>query len=242
MRTIRIYQPGSYTPGESIALSASASQHVGVVLRMKTGDPLTLFCGDNREFSATILSVLKKQVLVQLHSVITVNRESPCALHLAQGIAKGDGMEWIVQKATELGVASIWPLLTQHGSVKHDPARLIKKHAQWQAIAISACEQSGRNTLPIIHEPCTLNHYLQQCTTSNKWILDPQATCSWRNHVHASAELTLLVGPEGGFHPEEITQAAVAEFKPLTLGPRILRTETAAIAALSVLQATAGDL
>ena len=243
MRTVRIYQPGPYAPGELLELSPSASQHVGVVLRMQPGQLLTLFCGDNRAFTATISVILKKRVVVHIDSVETVNRESPCALHLGQGIAKGDRMEWIIQKAIELGVASISPLLTQHGAVKHDASRLLKKHAQWQAIAISACEQSGRNTVPRIHEPCSLSIYLDRCSVIEcKWILDPHTTASWRDNIYPSTEIALLVGPEGGFHASEVEQAFVAQFKPIAIGPRILRTETASIAALSVLQAIAGDL
>lgn len=242
MRTVRIYQPGNYSTGETFALSANACLHVGVVLRMQAGDELTLFCGDNQEFSATITEVTKKQVIVRIDAVTHVNRESPCALHLVQGIAKGDRMEWIIQKAIELGVASISPVLTQHGAVKHDQTRLLKKHAQWQAIAISACEQSGRNTIPLIYEPCSLTHYLNQCNIQQRWILDPHTTHSWRKEVHDAKEIALLVGPEGGFHPEEIQDAQAHQFKSLSLGPRILRTETASIAALSLLQGMVGDL
>lgn len=242
MRAIRIYQPGEYKLNDTLTLSPAACLHVGTVLRMQPGDPLTLFCGDNREFTASIKAVSKKNIEVHIDSVQAVNRESPCALHLAQGIAKGDRMEWIIQKAIELGVASISPVLTQHGAVKHDTSRLLKKHAQWQAIAISACEQSGRNHLPIIHEPCLLETYFEQCQTSNRWILDPHTHTPWRDHLHPCSEITLLVGPEGGFHPDEIKQARTHQFASLTLGPRILRTETASIAAVSILQAIAGDL
>lgn len=242
MRTVRIYQPGTYACGESIELCANASQHVGKVLRMQAGEQLTLFCGNNHEFKATITSALKKSIIVHIDQMTKINRESPCAIHLAQGIARGEKMEWIIQKATELGAASISPILTQHGSVKHDKERLDKKLQQWQNIAISACEQSGRNTLPIIHAPCTLEHYLQQNTTSNKWILDPYASNTLKNQIKPTASMTLLIGPEGGFHDDEIKQATLAEYQPVSLGPRILRTETASIAALSILQALVGDL
>jgi 16S rRNA (uracil1498-N3)-methyltransferase len=242
MRTVRIYQTGTYSCGDIIELSPSASQHVGVVLRMQPGQSLTLFCGDNQEYQATIESVMKKRVTVYIHEVHAVNRESPCAIHLAQGIAKGDRMEWIVQKAVELGVSSISPLLTQHGAIKHDTDKLLKKQAQWQAIAIGACEQSGRNIIPVIHAPCSFQHYMQHCQTSNRWLLDPHTTLSWRQQLHAATEITLLIGPEGGFHHDEVDAAHQAGFHALSLGPRVLRTETAALAALSVLQAFVGDL
>ena len=181
MRTVRIYQPGTYTCGQSIELSATASQHVAVVLRMQPGEQLTLFSGDNQ-------------------------------------------------------------VLTQHSAIKHDPDRLQKKHNQWQAIAISACEQSGRNYIPSIAKPCTLHEYFQTPITTDRWILDPYATENIRDSITPTPAITLLIGPEGGFHQDEMEQAKALDFKPISLGPRTLRAETASIVALSVLQAVAGDL
>ena len=242
MRTIRIYQPGHYEPGNTIELTASASQHIGVVLRMQPGEQLTLFCGDNREFSATIDAVRKKTVVVRISAVIDVNRESSCVLHLAQAISKGERMELVIQKAVELGVSSITPLLTAHCVVRLDAERLVKKHMQWQAIAIAACEQSGRNKLPIIHPACSLDNYLQQCQATTKLVLHPNAAKSWRDYTFTDGDIALLIGPEGGLSEDEVSQAKSVEFQSLCLGPRILRTETAAIAAISVLQAISGDL
>jgi 16S rRNA (uracil1498-N3)-methyltransferase len=242
MRTVRIYQPGTYTCGQSIELSATASQHVAVVLRMQPGEQLTLFSGDNQEFSARITHIHKKHVSVEIQTVNPVNRESPCAIHLVQGIIKGDRMEWVIQKAIELGVTHISPVLTQHSAIKHDPDRLQKKHNQWQAIAISACEQSGRNYIPSIAKPCTLHEYFQTPITTDRWILDPYATENIRDSITPTPAITLLIGPEGGFHQDEMEQAKALDFKPISLGPRTLRAETASIVALSVLQAVAGDL
>ncbi len=247
MRTIRIYQPGFYNVGDEVTLLPQASLHVGVVLRMQTSERLTVFNGVDQEYNATLLAVTKKAVIVRIDSVQTVSRESPCSVHLAPGVMKGDHMEWLVQKAVELGVRSISPLLTQHTSVRQDAGRLAKKHAQWLAIAISACEQSGRTTLPIIHAPLPLPVYLQQTLTGKRWLLDPRAEQSWREplllELHAPRSTWhLLVGPEGGFHTDELQQAAAAQFESFHLGSRILRAETASIAALSVLQALFGDL
>jgi 16S rRNA (uracil1498-N3)-methyltransferase len=243
MRTVRIYQPGTYTLGESIELSPGAAHHIGKVLRMQPKEQLTLFCGDNREFTATITHAVKKSIVVHIDNIVHMNRESSCSIHLAQGIPRGDKMEWIVQKAIELGVTQITPLLTQHGSVKHDQARLEKKQHQWQAIAIHACEQSGRNMVPAIQMPCSFKQYLQPTdTTSTKWILDPYSSRSFNSQIKPSTHISLLIGPEGGFHEDEIQLAKDAGFQPLSLGPRILRTETATISALSILQALAGDL
>ena len=242
MRTIRIYQPGHYAVDERLELSPTASQHVGVVLRMQPDDELTLFCGDNREFSANIISVHKKKVMVTITAVKNVNRESPRHIHLAQAISKGDRMEWVIQKAVELGVTSITPLFTKYCVVKLDAERLAKKQAQWQAIAIAACEQSGRTQLPMVHSACSLDDYLQACDASIKLVLHPHVAKSWREYTFSEGDISLLIGPEGGLSDEEVSYAKTHNFQSLCLGPRILRTETAAVAALSVLQAMAGDL
>lgn len=237
MKNVRIYQPGLYSIGDTVELSATASQHVGTVLRMQSGEPLTLFCGDNREFPAVIATVQKKKVFVFINAAHEVNRESPRSIHLAQSISKGERMEMVIQKAVELGVSSVTPLLTTYCVVRLDNERFEKKRQQWQGIAIAACEQSGRNTLPIIHPLCTFDTYLQQCQATMKMILDPYTTNTWQDLSRQEGDIALLVGPEGGFSEEEIAQAKASKFQPLSLGPRILRTETAAIAALSVIQA-----
>ena len=242
MRTIRIYEPGPYEQGETFELSSAASQHVGVVLRMQPGDALTLFCGDNREFSATIMAVNKKKVTVTIQDIQFVNRESPRAIHLGQAISKGERMELVIQKAVELGVSSITPLLTTHCVVRLDAARLAKKQAQWQAIAIAACEQSGRNHLPIIHPACSLEDFVRQCIAATKVVLHPNTAKSWREYTFPDGDIALLIGPEGGLSDDEVSLAIATQFQPLCLGPRILRTETAAIAALSLIQAISGDL
>lgn len=242
LRTIRIYQPGPYDNGHTVELSVPASQHVAVVLRMQQGDLLTLFCGDNREYSATIISLHKKKVVVAINSVQDVNRESPRFIHLAQAISKGERMELVIQKAVELGVASITPLLTARCVVRLDAERLAKKQAQWQAITIAACEQSGRNQLPIIHQACELETYLQLCQAQTKLVLHPMSAKSWRDYKLTDADVALLIGPEGGLSDDEVSLAQALTFQPLSLGPRILRTETAAIAAISMIQTISGDL
>jgi len=242
VRTVRIYQPGSYTTGQTIELSPTAGQHVGVVLRMQPGEQLTLFAGDNREFSAIISDVHKKKVSVTITAEQEVNRESCRAIHLAQAISKGDRMELVIQKAVELGVTSITPLFTARCVVKLDAERLAKKQLQWQAIAIAACEQSGRNSIPIIHEACSLEVYLQQCQAALRLVLHPNTAKSWRDFVFDRGEIAVLIGPEGGLSDDEVARAQTMHFQPWCLGPRILRTETAAVTALSVLQAVGGDL
>lgn len=242
MREIRIYQPGNYQPGQPLELSPAAGQHVAIVLRMQVGDPITLFSGDNREFLATISTVKKKQVTVTIESEQSVNKESPLQIHLGQAISKGDRMELVMQKAVELGVSSITPLLTERCAVKLDKERLAKKLQQWQAIAIAACEQSGRNTVPVVHEADTFEHYVKEITARSKFIIHPVGDKTWRDYSMQGDDLALIIGPEGGLSDAEVAFAIAHEFLPLSLGPRILRTETAAITALSVLQAVYGDL
>lgn len=242
MREIRIYQPGEYQVGQSLDLNHSASQHVAVVLRMKPEQDLVLFCGDDREFRASIKTIQKKRVTVKIHSVKTVSRESPRAIHLAQALSKGDRMSFVIQKSVELGVSSITPLLTEQSVVKLDAARLEKKALQWEAMAVSACEQSGRNKVPMIYPITSLKLYLQRCAATYKILLHPCVEKTWRDAQFSHGEIALLIGPEGGFSANEIQQAMAAEFQPLRLGPRILRTETAALSAITLLQAVYGDL
>lgn len=242
MREIRIYQPGDYVPDQELELSAAAGQHVGVVLRMQAGEKITLFRGDNCEFEAVIVSVQKRKVMVTVLNQRLVSRESPRSIHLAQAISKGERMEIVIQKAVELGVSSITPLISERSVVRLDEERMGKKLAQWQAIAIAACEQCGRNQIPKIAPVLHLQDYLQRHSSALKFVLHPEMGKSWRDYQFLTDELALLIGPEGGFSTQEIKQILTYNFNPLSLGPRILRTETAAIAAVSVLQAICGDL
>ncbi len=242
MREIRIYQPGDYQSGQTLELSPEAGQHVAVVLRMQPGESLTLFCGDDREFETIIETVKKKQVVVRVRAVVEKSRESSLMIHLAQAISKGERMELVMQKSVELGVASITPLITERCAVKLAKERLEKKLHQWRAIVIAACEQSGRNKVPIVHPPLHLDDYLKTAQARLKFILYPEGNATWRDYEIGSTEIDLIIGPEGGLSHDEITLAYQHGFSPLSLGPRILRTETAAITALSVLQAVGGDL
>lgn len=242
MREIRIYQPGPYKIGDVIDLSDQAAQHVGLVLRMRAGEALILFSGDNREFEARIRELHKKRVSVEILSMREKNRESPCAIHLAQAVSKGDRMETVVQKAVELGVSSISPLVTERCVVRLDEQRAEKKRAQWQAIAIAACEQSGRNVVPQVYPILALQDYVQQENAYQNLVLSPNTNKGWRDYNFGSFALNLLVGPEGGLSSQELSLLQEKNYAPLALGPRVLRTETAALAALSVLQAICGDL
>lgn len=242
MRIPRIYQVGDFEPEQIITLSPHASQHVGRVLRMKAGEKVIIFTGNNYQYLATIINDNKRSIDVKINDKNLVNRESNLSIHLAQCISKSDKMEFVVQKAVELGVNSITPILSERCNVHLDAKRMEKKQHQWQEIAISACEQSGRNTIPLIANPCKIQEYMQICKTKNKFILEPTTNFSWRNYPNLSDEISLLIGPEGGLTNDEVLNSRKFNFNPLNLGPRILRTETASISIISIMQALYGDL
>lgn len=243
MRAVRIYQAGDYTDGDKLELSDDAAQHVAIVLRMQAGASLILFNGKNQEFNARIVSVRKRQVQVDILSSALISRESPLSIHLGQALAKGDRMETVVQKAVELGVFAITPLITERCAVKLDTQRLTKRIQQWQAIAIAACEQCGRNTIPVIHPVMHLTDFAKDKQQETNVVLSPLAAKNWRNiNLQSLTAINLAIGPEGGFSQAEEQFLHQHHFAALSLGPRILRTETAAITAVSVLQAAYGDL
>ncbi|MBD8879074.1 16S rRNA (uracil(1498)-N(3))-methyltransferase [Rhodanobacter sp. 7MK24] len=243
MRTIRIHVDLPLTVGTEIALPAQAGEHVARVLRLVAGDPLTLFNGDGTDYAAAIRSVGKREVLVEVLDRQIVERESPLPLTLAQGVARGEKMDLIVQKATELGVVRIVPLLTERSEVKLDAARAEKRLAHWQAVAASACEQCGRAHLPEILPTQTLPAWLASLDgdAALRLALLPEATASARELRPGSNGALLVVGPEGGLGERDTALLRDAGFAGLRLGPRILRTETAGLAALAALQALHGD-
>jgi len=241
MRTIRLYQPGPLTPGQSVALCEDAANHAGKVLRMQAGEVLELFNGDGNNYTALIAEVGKKQLLVDIQSVSDNPIESPLKLHLGQGISRGDRMDFAIQKAVELGVSEITPLFTERCGVKLDAERLEKKREQWQKIVISACEQSGRSIVPPVHTPVTLEKWLGQADNCLKLTLDPWTSATIKQ-LSPTDRLRLVIGPEGGFSDREVAATTLAGFQPLRLGPRVLRTETAALAAIAALQLQLGDL
>ncbi len=242
MRQIRIYQPGEFILGQIISLSPAASQHVGRVLRMEVGEEVILFNGLNFEYQTKIVTINKREVCVSINDCQAISRESNLKITLAQGISKGDKMDFVIQKAVELGVTDIIPILSERCVVNLNQERLTKKQNQWQEQAISACEQCWRNFIPTIHEPCKINRFLETCVNENKFVLSPIAQKSWHDYKNINQELTILIGPEGGFSPDELKLAENFNFNPVNLGPRILRTETAAITTISIIQALYGDI
>jgi 16S rRNA (uracil1498-N3)-methyltransferase len=241
MRTIRLFQPGALIPGQTVALCEDAANHAGKVLRMQAGDTLELFNGDGQNYAAIITESSKKQLLVEITNASANAVESPLQLHLGQGISRGDRMDFAIQKAVELGVSEITPLFTERCGVKLDAERLEKKREQWQKIVISACEQSGRSVVPPVHLPVTLEKWLTQTDNCLKLTLDPWTSATIKQLIPTN-RLRLVIGPEGGFSDREVAATAAAGFQSVRLGPRVLRTETAALTAIAALQLQLGDL
>jgi 16S rRNA (uracil1498-N3)-methyltransferase len=240
MATPRIYSAQPLTLGQLIQLDAAAARHVGLVLRMKAGQPLTLFNGDGGCFSATIKESSKRSVTVSIDTFHPDEKESPLKVHLAQSISKGDRMEYAIQKATELGITEITPIYTEHGDVRLKGDRAGKKQQHWQQVAISACEQCQRNRVPVVHPAVSLQEWLEEVQADLKLVLHHRTERQLSGYDKPE-RVALLIGPEGGLSASEIEQAQQQNFKPLALGPRVLRTETAPVVALSVLQYNWGD-
>jgi 16S rRNA (uracil1498-N3)-methyltransferase len=241
MRIPRIHTTGSLQAGSDIDLEPGPSAHLGRALRMGPGDALVLFNGDGYSYRGSLTAVSKKTVTVHIEHRDDINLESPLDVHLGIAISRGDRMDWVVQKATELGVAKITPLLTQRTGVKLAGERAAKKCLHWQQIAISACEQCGRNRVPEVGPLTELDKWLPQLTETRRFVLHHRATAAPVGMDHPDS-LALLIGPEGGLSESEIGLAEQNRFEALALGPRVLRTETAPLAALTLLQARWGDM
>ena len=243
MRNPRIYQNSQFTVNTTVTLSDDAFGHVVRVLRLKEGDCITFFNGEEAfQYSAILCNVSKKSADANITERIENNTESPLNIHLGQGISRGDRMDFTLQKSVELGVNTITPLFTERCGVKLNAERLEKKRQQWQKIVVSACEQSGRASVPIVAEPMHLEEWLAQETSALKINLHPKAQHSIMNLPIENTRVRLLVGPEGGLSDEEIAKANQHDFHDVLLGPRVLRTETAALTAITALQCRYGDL
>ena len=242
MRNPRIYIDQALTVDATIQLSDDAFGHVVRVLRLTDGDAITLFNGDGNDYAATLTDVAKKKAFAQVLSSQAIDNESPLNLHLGQGISRGDRMDFTLQKSVELGVNTITPLFTERCGVKLSGERLAKKVEQWQKIVISACEQSGRATVPEVKEPMHLSDWLIEQTEALKLNLHPRAEHSIMTLPIETARVRLLIGPEGGLSDEEIEVASNAGYTEVLMGPRVLRTETAALTAITALQCRFGDL
>ncbi len=241
MRNIRIYHAGQFETGQAFALDKPASHYLLRVLRLKDQQTFTLFNGEGSEYSAR-LEASGKTAIAHIESFSDTSVESPLNIHLLQGISKGDRMDFVIQKSIELGVNKITPVICERTVVNLKGDRLEKKIQHWKNIAISACEQCGRNYLPDISDIEYLNDSLQNSNTRLKLLLDPQSTITPSSvNTADNNQLTLLIGPEGGLTAHEISHALQNDFTGVQLGPRTLRTETAALAAITAAQVLWGD-
>jgi 16S rRNA (uracil1498-N3)-methyltransferase len=233
----RFHCPAPLQTGLTLSLPAGAARHVQV-LRLQPGDVITLFNGEGGEFDACVTRMSRSDVEVEVGVHHPVEREAARAVHLLAGITANDRMDWLVEKATELGVASITPLVAERSVLKLKGERADKKLAHWQGVAVAAAEQCGRNRVPTIHPAVTLNEWLKKAPPGERWVLSlsegtrPMAQLMASSSV--SEAVTVLSGPEGGLSPAEEAAALAGSFLPVTLGPRVLRAETAPLAVLAV--------
>lgn len=241
MRIPRIYTGQELRANAEIALETGPSLHLSRALRMKVGDALVLFNGRGGQYPATISAIDRKAVVVASAEQEALECESPLHLQLGIAVSRGERMDWVVQKATELGVSCIAPLVSERTEVKLGAERGEKKLRHWQQIATSACEQCGRNRLPQILAPQSLAGWLQDVQADLRLVLHHTAVTRDPGPAPPRS-VALLVGPEGGLSEEEIRAAEGAGFASLQLGPRVLRTETAPLAAIAILQARWGDM
>jgi 16S rRNA (uracil1498-N3)-methyltransferase len=256
VRLTRVFVEGELQSGSVVELPRDTGAHLAKVLRARSGDEVVLFNGDGREFTGAIEKVQGSRVSASIGAARSVDRESPFELTLVQCVPRGDRMDFIVQKATELGVVRIVPVLSRRSVVRLDESQSVSKQAHWRAVAVSACEQCGRNRVPSVAAPLALLNYLGALSPQGtpaadlRLVLEPERAQRTERGARptdiASSQLEsraqIAIGPEGGFAPEELEAFDLSAFSRLSLGPRVLRTETAAIAAIVVLQSRFGDM
>ena len=230
--------------GGDVVVEGDRARYLGRVLRLRIGDAVTIFNGEGPEWPAVIEGMTKTTATLRIGEAYEARTESPLKVHLVQGISRGERMDYVVQKATELGVKRITPVLTEYGVVKLDDKRREKRREHWAHVAASACEQSGRTRLPLVDAPMPLKNWFgaKPADADVDLVLKPGAPTSLAGAAAPRTKVCLLIGPEGGFSPGEYEDAALAGFRAVSLGPRVLRTETAAAAALAIVQSLWGDL
>ena len=241
----RMYFPGQLQVGRRCVLPPPQAHHALRVLRLKMGEPVILFNGDGAEYAAVIVEANRDRFALDVTGRELMDREAPFAVTLAQAVSSGERMDYTIQKAVELGVAAIQPLEARRSVVRLSAERAGRRVAHWQAVAITACEQCGRNRVPPVLPLMQLDEFLvggaTQRDREQRVLLSPRAARGPRELDRPMGGIVMLAGPEGGFSPEEEHAAAQAGFVPMRLGPRVLRTETAAVAALAAMQALWGD-
>lgn len=243
MSAPRFYVPPPLPRGATIELPPEAAHHAHRVLRLRVDDAVQVFDGEGHALDATIGEISGKRVLLQDIRTCTFSVESPLRVVLAQAMCGSEKMDWVVQKATELGAAEIQPVQTQRSVAKLAGERAEKRVGHWRSVAIAACEQSGRNVLPEIHAPQDFAAWLAaaQGNAGSKFILLPEGGMALHDQPAPANDVVLLIGPEGGFRAEEALAAQQCGFVPIRMGARVLRTETAAIAGIAALQTLWGD-
>ena len=243
MRIIRSHVDQPLAVGQRITLPEDSSLHLLRVLRLEPGDAVTLFNGDGHDYTARLLTAAKRGAEAEITGREPVPRESPLRITLVQGVARGEKMDLVLQKATELGVAAVTPVVTERTEVKLDAERAGKRMAHWRGVLAAACEQCGRAVLPRLSEPTALAAYAGTERADIKLVLDPTGDVGLASvSPQAGQSIALVVGPEGGLSERDLATLRAAGFRGLKLGPRILRTETAGLAAVAALQALYGDL
>ncbi len=238
MRLSRFFIDAPLSLGQH-ELPEAQAHYIGRVLRHAAGDAVQLFDGSGQEYLGALIEVGKKAVRVELREQLAGQAESPLRIHLGQGLSRGERMDWAIQKATELGVSEITPIVSERCEVRLKDERADKRLAHWRQVAISACEQCGRSVLPLIHPPITLAEWQGHVQAELKLVLHPVAA-PLESHARPHS-LAFLIGPEGGLSEAEVEQAKAAGFHAARLGPRVLRTETAPVVALAVAQQLWGD-
>jgi 16S rRNA (uracil1498-N3)-methyltransferase len=244
MRLVRLFVDIPLRPGDQVPLPARAARHALRVLRLQAGDRVTLFNGDGRQYPARVTADDPRMPHVRVEACESPECESPLRTILLQSVARGEKMDWIIQKATELGVSRITPVVSERSEVRLDAARGARRLEHWRAVAVAACEQCGRNVVPPIDPPVVLASCmasLEDTGATARWMLHPGGSTRVRDIAAVPASMLLAVGPEGGFGDQDLTILRDSGFRELALGPRVLRTETAGIAALAALQAVCGD-
>jgi 16S rRNA (uracil1498-N3)-methyltransferase len=241
MRRSRIFTPQALTPGATIVLDGSAGHYLLRVLRLAVADPVTLFNGDGRDYAGEIHAIERDRACVRVGGARELENESRLKITLVQAVSRGERMDYALQKATELGINCIQPVTSQRVEVRLDQSKQAKRLAHWQGVVISACEQSGRAVVPEVKPLLALQRWLQARDKTPCLVLDPLATARLSEITLESPSVALLIGPEGGFSDAEMEEIRAAGLAPVSLGPRILRAETAGPAAIAVLQAISGD-